>query len=107
GSSRLGWILSGAGLTLLAAGTLLVWSVSWEDGCSPRCSPGQAEGWRTRANVGYAMWAAGGAATAAGVVVWGRGRKKGRHTIPPGRNCSILGWPGRYRTILAKALYSS
>jgi hypothetical protein len=53
---------------------VLVWSVSWNDDCRPGCSPSEVDRFRLRANIGYALWAAGGAASALGIYLWQFGR---------------------------------
>jgi tetratricopeptide (TPR) repeat protein len=71
-----GWkyVLAG-GAASVVAGTLLVWSVDWDDGCRPRCSPSQVDGLRLRLDLGYALWAAGGAASGVGLGLWWHGSR--------------------------------
>jgi tetratricopeptide (TPR) repeat protein len=67
---RLPLVLVASGVGLAAIGGTLVGSVFWDDDCSPRCSPIQVDGFRTRAEVGYALVAAGGVAAATGIALW-------------------------------------
>jgi hypothetical protein len=86
----------GGGAAALVAGSVAVWSVTWDDDCRPACSPSQIDGFRLRLYVGYGLWAAGGAASALGLALWLKeaprpGRASRRSWIAPTGSGLMLG----------------
>lgn len=63
------WLTIG-GAVVAATGAVLVWSISWADGCVPRCSPDLIDELRARMWIGYGLVAAGGIAATVGLVAW-------------------------------------
>jgi hypothetical protein len=63
------WLTIG-GAVVAATGGALVWSISWADGCAPRCSPDLIDELRLRMWIGYGLVAAGGVAAAVGLAAW-------------------------------------
>jgi hypothetical protein len=84
--------LTAGGAAALVAGTLVVWSVAWDDGCKPSCSPAQIDGFRMRSYIGDGLWAGGGAAAALGLVLWLRPQGHGaRAWVTPTLSGAALG----------------
>lgn len=63
------WLTVG-GAVVAATGGVLVWSISWADGCVPRCSPDLIDELRVRMWLGYGLVAAGSVAASVGLVAW-------------------------------------
>jgi hypothetical protein len=70
-SAGLPWdlVLMSGGAVVAAAGGVLLWSVSRDDGCRPACSPAQVEGFRTRIHAGYGLLGGASVAAAAGLAL--------------------------------------
>jgi len=55
---------------MAAGGGVLLWSIAWDDDCTPRCTHDQADGLRLRAYVGYSLLGAGTLAAFGGGLIW-------------------------------------